>query len=94
MGLYQSVYSIGIVAGYFALKVEIGVVFILSAFLLLLGGILSLVESLKLSKGKVETGGGSEEYLKVRTETDHAPSCSFLFLNNIEERDLKFSYPK
>ncbi|MFD2216764.1 MULTISPECIES: MFS transporter [Metabacillus] len=61
MGLYQSVYSIGIVAGpivagYFALKVEIGAVFILSAFLLLLGGILSLVESVKLSKGKGEIG--------------------------------------
>ncbi|MGI8386398.1 MFS transporter [Robertmurraya sp. P23] len=58
MGFYQSVYSIGIVAGpivagYLAREVEIGAVFVLSAVILLLGGLVSMVESLKLEEGQV-----------------------------------------
>lgn len=57
MGFYQSIYSVGIVAGpimagYIARKVEIGAVFILAAVILLLGGLISLIESLKYEQGK------------------------------------------
>lgn len=65
MGFYQSVYSVGIVAGpivagYLAREVAIVVVFHLSAFFLLLGGIISMVESVKLQKEKMIIGKKAE----------------------------------
>jgi predicted MFS family arabinose efflux permease len=55
MGLYQSVYSIGIVvgplaAGYFARQVNLRAVFIMSAVFLIAGGVVSLVETMKIKK--------------------------------------------
>jgi predicted MFS family arabinose efflux permease len=50
MGFYQSVYSIGIVAGpiaagYMARQMEIKYIFIMSAAILIIGGLVSLMEN-------------------------------------------------
>jgi len=55
MGLFQSIYSIGIVAGplvagYFARQINLGAVFIMSAVFLITGGVVSLIEMIKRSK--------------------------------------------